>query len=896
MSMLMQHFSMSAPIQVHRGVNVELSGDDIDEALKQGDEGLHRLLVQKVMRPGKSPFTLQDHPGEGMGTHWTRRQEVAENFSDPGARHAEPKRSHIDYHWWKIPVTLHGTVDPQHVEDDPEALDAGRIEGRTYIPSVYHDEQEVMLKPGAPVNITRIRARLPKGDLGEHYEEHAWNDSGSSAPHHWVDIHPGGIQAQAAEDYRGSHQAPGPEEPGLHEVPDDFLEHPEFFGQGRVAPVSRYHCGVEHEGAVDSWRGTQEGHAQAVAAKGNPEHPVTIYRSVPQHVQHIHSGDWVTLSGRYAQRHAESNLEPGAWKILKATVPAKHVNWDWGDAHEWGYNGPDVEHAEEHADRHTPLPYHDEDGGVIRPTANRVNLNDKGRPEMYHFTGHEPEEGQHAYFRGLYLGNEDPRREASVPIDPDEILDRIRATHERQKQRGMVAGPEHPSAIAFGHHWTTDPQTARDFSLDPTHGQFHPLRRDRQHAGLGAVIEVHSTEPPKKSWGDFAGREAEVDTPPRDSITKAWLHVHRYDPNLTQESRYSGEQIPVYGHHQNTLLHTSEIPLSFVKQAVQQRPDPDPVEYHHVPPPYWGDEDFSGGFHSIQARHDGRQVGYLHWWDPGEGPWKGIKNPAVEKVEVATAHRRRGLAAEMLRRAQEITPGIGPSDELTSDGHAWRDAVHPDSAGAPFRPARMLPRLGAQEDVDAIMDLLGPGVPKAKQPTKEEKAQADAEHSERVRKHQEWQATRKGYNPGDDTSDWEGYKNQVDWVPIGVAQHFREHTGDQHKGSEDTIAEIHQQLASGRGITDPLMLLHHNEENRASLGEGNHRLVAMERAGWTRVPMRVVRMYDSEAERGKGRSIPHAWRGTWQGRTPEVARPADVLSPGALGAVHRPRSIDSKDS
>jgi hypothetical protein len=170
--------------------------------------------------------------------------------------------------------------------------------------------------------------------------------------------------------------------------------------------------------------------------------------------------------------------------------------------------------------------------------------------------------------------------------------------------------------------------------------------------------------------------------------------------------------------------------------------------------------------------------------------------------------------------------------------------------------------------------------------TDEQKAAEDADHQRRVTKHEEWQAQRKGYSPGDDLSDWDGYPH-AEWVPIQVAQRFREHTGDQHKHSERTVAKIAGELKAGRGMTDPLMLLHHNEANRASLGEGNHRLKAAERAGWTHVPMRAVRMYDGEADEGKGQSIPHSWRGSHQGRTPEMCKPSDVLSPEVMGTQHK---------
>lgn len=485
---LTQHFAVSEPVEVHRGVYVEIGGDEIDEALEKGEDGLHDLIARKATTPGtywSGVAGWKDQAGAGL--HWTRSHRVAENFSDPLARHAEPKRSRIDNGTWHIPVTLHGTVAPEHIETDPEVLSDHRVDwyghNKVYGPMrVEDDEQEALLKPGAPVHLTSIRARLPKGDLAEHYEDHAWDSTGAGVPHEWVDIHPGGIQATAALD------------------PVKVNQHRDLL---------RQHL-AEH-------------------------HPDLLERS------------------------------ESTWDLL---------------------------HRAEHTDE-------------------------------------------------------------------------------------------------------------------------------------------------AKGWGSQTRRQPSL-----------FSTDHEHDPLI---------------------------------------------------------------------------------------------DPAVP--------RQQRLASK-------------------------------------------------DDDIEELLDLLGTPKHKPKPPpTEEEKAQQEAERQQRWKEHDEWQAKRKGYNPGDDLSDWEGYSHRgaagAEWVPIHLARHFREHTGDQHPDSEENVADIHRQLKAGRGLTDPLMLIHHNEENRAYLGEGNHRLAAMERAGWSHVPMRVCRMYDGEAERGEGRPIPPAWRGSHQGRTPEMCRPSDVFD---LDAVEKnpPRSLDSQ--
>lgn len=57
---------------------------------------------------------------------------------------------------------------------------------------------------------------------------------------------------------------------------------------------------------------------------------ITIYRAVPPGVTQIRPGDWVALDRGYA-------AELGRGRILKKTVPLRHVMWAGTDEHEWFY-------------------------------------------------------------------------------------------------------------------------------------------------------------------------------------------------------------------------------------------------------------------------------------------------------------------------------------------------------------------------------------------------------------------------------------------------------------------------------------------------------------------------------------------------------------------------------
>jgi hypothetical protein len=50
----------------------------------------------------------------------------------------------------------------------------------------------------------------------------------------------------------------------------------------------------------------------------------------------INSGDWVTITHRYAKEHGLANLKN--YKIISKIVPAKHLYTTGDSIHEWGYD------------------------------------------------------------------------------------------------------------------------------------------------------------------------------------------------------------------------------------------------------------------------------------------------------------------------------------------------------------------------------------------------------------------------------------------------------------------------------------------------------------------------------------------------------------------------------
>lgn len=124
--------------------------------------------------------------------------------------------------------------------------------------------------------------------------------------------------------YRGVHRAPGNDDycNSLDRLAESFgaevYDHPEFYGSGESDPETM---------------------AQLLAARGNPEATVTIYRAAPSEVETINAGDWVSLSRAYAERHAiQDDDEANDWPVIEQRVRAAQVFTDGNDLAEFGYD------------------------------------------------------------------------------------------------------------------------------------------------------------------------------------------------------------------------------------------------------------------------------------------------------------------------------------------------------------------------------------------------------------------------------------------------------------------------------------------------------------------------------------------------------------------------------
>jgi GNAT superfamily N-acetyltransferase len=84
-------------------------------------------------------------------------------------------------------------------------------------------------------------------------------------------------------------------------------------------------------------------------------------------------------------------------------------------------------------------------------------------------------------------------------------------------------------------------------------------------------------------------------------------------------------------------------------------------------------------------------------------------------------------------------------------------------------------------------------------------------------------------------------RSVVGFMPTGFMKRYREHAGDQHSGSRDTIDKIKGDIAEGKGIHNPITVHYSDEHKWGFIGEGNHRLQAADESGLRTVPVRVIR-------------------------------------------------------
>ena len=155
---------------------------------------------------------------------------------------------------------------------------------------------------------------------------------------------------------------------------------------------------------------------------------------------------------------------------------------------------------------------------------------------MMHQSVYHPHQGvcpacgeSHGVIDGNGIGHHE-----NIPLDPNNdqhILDKLTRAGDFYAHR-FCFDPGHPSydrKPMYGKHWTADEDLARQFALDPRHGQERVPRMPGYHL-WGAVMEAHSKVAPEHDSLASQYGETEVKWPGRNQITGVTIHLHHYDP------------------------------------------------------------------------------------------------------------------------------------------------------------------------------------------------------------------------------------------------------------------------------------------------------------------------------------------------------------------------------
>jgi hypothetical protein len=163
---------------LHRGISIEMAPDDITGAYRSGGHpAVHDLIRQ--------------HVGEHLGEHWSAREDIARRFAHPLTHEARTTVPSPFY--MHVPVVMHGSIAKSHHVSDPDELRSAMVEGHGWQGLTHKDEQETLVKSGAPVRIHHMEASLPdRPDWPEHLDESRWEEHGLEAwehePHSWQRI------------------------------------------------------------------------------------------------------------------------------------------------------------------------------------------------------------------------------------------------------------------------------------------------------------------------------------------------------------------------------------------------------------------------------------------------------------------------------------------------------------------------------------------------------------------------------------------------------------------------------------------------------------------------------------------------------------------------------------
>lgn len=132
------------------------------------------------------------------------------------------------------------------------------------------------------------------------------------------------VPSANANAYAGEHEAPMHDSGSpLHDLTGTY---PADFYTG----LSRQYC--------DGSSGDSQCVAIMLSSHNRPNMALKVYRAIPLDApRKINTGDWVTISRRYAVEHGRDNLQ-NSYLLVSKTVFARDLFTDGNSVQEWGYD------------------------------------------------------------------------------------------------------------------------------------------------------------------------------------------------------------------------------------------------------------------------------------------------------------------------------------------------------------------------------------------------------------------------------------------------------------------------------------------------------------------------------------------------------------------------------
>lgn len=304
----------------------------------------------------------------------------------------------------------------------------------------------------------------------------------------------------------------------------------------------------------------------------------------------------------------------------------------------------------------------------------------RGWGEDDYYEGHG-NGGVKPYVTHVTLHARSPERE-HIEDDPDELNRRhmwgFDHEHSEREVPLKVGAPVHLTGISWK-HGGQDEWNRHDFPEGSQHtaaaAQAAYLHGSPNRIEPGAF--VHQDAMPKSDGRlkhnyfttdrDVAEDAADM----RDGRGHGWIHTVEptgpYEVDHGEPDSWRSEQpLRVLSVEPARSNGSSPHPL-ILREAGKNGELPEGVTFVHFPS--------EGHFdpHTIYARHPDapddevlQQAGHIRWWgDTG----------TISTIRVHPDYQRRGLATELFRRAQEVTPNIHHSDALSEQGKDWKRSL-----------------------------------------------------------------------------------------------------------------------------------------------------------------------------------------------------------------------------